>query len=189
MWPCLCVVLQNGWTALIWASDKGWDIVVRDLLSAGADIEAKTNVGGEVTTWMLTWRPSRARIGNAIRGPWMARHWDAWWWPREFSSVDGGWGKLLGFTTVVLFQREPVLRRRAYHLNQLCLWDHKSSSAPSCNTGCMNCALTPSSRSLRMTIQLSSEQAPAANSGWSRSYWLTRLTSTSVTRYGMSMDR
>ena len=48
-WPCLWVVLQNGWTALIWACDKGWDIVVRDLLSAGADIVAKTNVGGEVT--------------------------------------------------------------------------------------------------------------------------------------------
>ena len=46
MRPGLWVVLQNGWTALIWASDKGWHIVVLDLLRAGADIEAKTKVSG-----------------------------------------------------------------------------------------------------------------------------------------------
>ena len=54
MLPCLWVVLQYGWTALIWASDKGWDIVVGDLLRAGANTEAKINVSGEVTAGMLT---------------------------------------------------------------------------------------------------------------------------------------
>ena len=75
MWRGLCDVLQNGWTALIWASDKGWDIVVQDLLIAGADIEVKSNVGGEVIPGMPTWGPSRARTHWECNPRALARHW------------------------------------------------------------------------------------------------------------------
>ena len=39
------VVSQNGWTALISASGGGYHEVVKALLAAGADKEAKNEVG------------------------------------------------------------------------------------------------------------------------------------------------
>ena len=37
--------IQNGWTALMWASTRGYLEVVKALVAAGADVNAKNKVG------------------------------------------------------------------------------------------------------------------------------------------------
>ena len=44
LWP-LYLAPQNGWTALIWASYNSRLEVMQVLLTAGANIEAKSHVG------------------------------------------------------------------------------------------------------------------------------------------------
>ena len=41
-----CRAPQNGWTPLMWAAMKGKLEVARELISKGADIEAKNKVRG-----------------------------------------------------------------------------------------------------------------------------------------------
>ena len=42
---------QEGWTALMWASDKGYLEVVEALVTAGADLNAKNEVT-ELGAWL-----------------------------------------------------------------------------------------------------------------------------------------
>ena len=42
----LLVLVQNGWTALIEAADKGHDKIAALLINHGADVNLKTKVGG-----------------------------------------------------------------------------------------------------------------------------------------------
>ena len=68
----LCVVSQIGSTALIWASSKGHLEVVKALDAAGADIQAKDEVGvardKQITQWVMTCTRGIMKIGLPSTG-------------------------------------------------------------------------------------------------------------------------
>ncbi len=47
---CYCLDLQDGWTAVYWASNNGHDEIVRVLLAAKATVNTQTKVGFVVQT-------------------------------------------------------------------------------------------------------------------------------------------